>query len=222
MPAHEINLNLDHLLNDMREVQYRIQRAFYEDIFLMLARAEDQQKTAREIAERHEEKLFALAPVVGRTDDELLDPIINRAYLIMERAGMLPPPPPELEGVKLTQVYISTLATALKMVGVGAQDRFVASIAPIIEADPSMRFKIDSAQLIDDYADKLGINPKIIRATEEAAAMAAAEAQQQQAQADAERAATLAKAGRDASQTPIAGGGSALDRLMSAQAGGVQ
>jgi hypothetical protein len=51
-------------------VQNRIQRAYFEDLFLMLARTDamenDPAKTATEIAERKEEKMLALGPVLDR------------------------------------------------------------------------------------------------------------------------------------------------------------
>jgi hypothetical protein len=131
-PIHEVRLEgFQHLTSDMREVQFRIQRAFYEDLFLMIATSDEklgaQRPTAREIDERHEEKLLALGPVLERTNDELLDPIVDRAFDLMETNGLLPPPPEELHGVKLKVEYISILATAQKLVGVAAQDRFLQS-----------------------------------------------------------------------------------------------
>jgi hypothetical protein len=56
--------------------------------------------TAREIDERHEEKLLALGPVLERTNDELLDPIVDRAFALMEAAGLIPPPPRSCDGVE--------------------------------------------------------------------------------------------------------------------------
>jgi hypothetical protein len=49
--------------------------------------------TAREVAERHEEKLLQLGPVMERLQDELLDPLIRRAFGILWRGGYLPEPP---------------------------------------------------------------------------------------------------------------------------------
>jgi len=222
---HEITLNIDHLVRDMGEVQYRIQRAFFEDLFLMLARSDDrrgsQPVTAREIDERHEEKLISLGPVLERTNDELLSPLIDRAYLLMDRAGLVPEPPPELEGVKLKVEYTSILAEAQKLVGVTALDRLIGSLAPLVPVFPEIRFKLDVFQLVDDYAEMLGVDPRLIRPTEEATALQAEQAQQQQNQMDAERAKTLAEAARAGSQAPL-GQDSALDRVVSAAGQTVQ
>ena len=64
----------------IRDKENRIQRAFYEDLFLMLANSDRRQITAREIAERHEEKLLMLGPVLERIHGELLDPLIDVTF----------------------------------------------------------------------------------------------------------------------------------------------
>ena len=224
-PIHEVNLNIEHLVMDVDRTAYRIQRAFYEDLFLMLAHSDQQRGaqpiTAREVEERHEEKLLALGPVLDRTNDELLDRLVDRVYNLMDRAGLVPEAPPELDGVQLKVEYISILAQAQKLVGVVGQDRFVASIAPIIQADPSLRFKINGNQLIENYADMLGVDPRIIRDEAEAQELANQEQQMAAAQAEARAAKDLASAGKAASETQI-GTGSALDRLVQSAGGQVQ
>lgn len=217
---HEITLNLEHLRLDIGDVQYRIQRAFYEDLFLMLARSDEnrgaQPVTAREVEERHEEKLLALGPVLDRTNDELLDPLIDRVYHLMDAAGLLPPPPEAVQGVKLKVEYISIMAQAQKLVGVVGQDRFMASMIPLLEAFPAVADKIKIHQVIDNYADMLGVDPRILRTTEEAEQIAAARAQQQAAMAEAEQAQMMARAVKDAAAAPM-GTDSALDRLVGAE-----
>ncbi len=214
---HEIGLNLQHLTGDIGETQYRIQRAFYEDLFLMLARADAQRgtqpATAREIEERHEEKLLALGPVLERTDDELLDPLIDRVYDMMFRGGLIPEPPPELHGVDLKVEYISIMAQAQKLVGVVGQDRFLQTIVPLITPFPEIRHKVDVFRLIDNYGDMLGLDPRTIVPTDQAKTALAAEAQQQKAMSDAQQADLLAKATRNASQSPM-GGDTALSRVL--------
>jgi hypothetical protein len=222
---HEVNINLDHLVRDIGETQYRIQRAFYEDLFLMLATADQRmgaaRPTAREVEERHEEKLLALGPVLERTNDELLDPLIDRVYALMDRAGLLPPPPEQIEGVTLKVEYISIMAQAQKLVGVVGQDRFVASVLPMLEAFPDIRHKLHIDQIVDNYAEMLGVDPRIVRPEDEANAARAEEAQQAQAMAGAEQAKLLGGALKDASQAKL-GQGTALDNVLGAVSGTVQ
>jgi hypothetical protein len=222
---HEITLNLEHLERREAEIRYRIQRAFYEDLFLMLATADQRmgadRPTAREVEERHEEKLLALGPVLERTNDELLDPLIDRVFDLMERAGLLPEPPEELAGVALQVEYVSIMAQAQKLVGVVGQDRFVASIVPMMEVFPEVRHKVNVNRIVDNYGEMLGVDPRIIRDDDDANARMAEEQKAAAAQAEAEQAKLLAGAVKDGSQAQM-GTGSALDRVIGAVSGTVQ
>lgn len=218
---HDVMLNLRDLTSDIGQVQYRIQRAFYEDLFLMLARSDDmrgsaQPVTAREIDERHEEKLLALGPVLERTNDELLDPIVDRIFQMMSDAGLLPDAPKELEGVDLKVEYVSILAQAQKLVGVVGQDRFLQSAAVLAQTFPEVKHKIDVFQVIDNYGDMLGVDPKIIKSDDVANKELADAAQAQANDARANQAALIAKAGKAASETPMSGD-TMLNKIVGAQ-----
>jgi len=167
-PIYEVSLQgLQFLLGSEQQTQYRIQRAYFEDLFLMLATSDRQlgadRPTAREIDERHEEKLLALGPVLERTNDELLDPLVDRVYAILERAGLIPEPPEELQGVKLKVEYISVLHQAQKLVGVAANDRFLSSTLSVAEALPDIVDRLDADEIAEDYADKTGVPPQFLR-----------------------------------------------------------
>jgi hypothetical protein len=204
---HDVNLKIGELVVDIRGVEYRIQRSFYEDLFLMLAQSDRmrgaQPVTAREVEERHEEKLIALGPVLERTNDELLDPIVDRCYEMMDRNGMIPPAPPQLEGVDLKVEYISILAQAQKLVGVVGLDRFVTTAIGVAPVMPGVLNKIVTNDLIDEYADALGINPNLIRSNEEADQLAAEQAQAQKELQDAQVAKDTGAAMQAAGNTPM-------------------
>jgi len=214
--AHEVRIDLSHLLEDEQAVRYRIQRAFYEDLFLMLASYDPTrgpQKTAREIEERHEEKLLALGPVLERTNDELLDPLVDRVFQMMLDNGLVETPPDELQGVELKVEYISVMAQAQKLVGVTQIDRFVQSTLPMVEFFPEIRRKININKIVDNYSELLGGDPGMVVPTDEAERAQSADQQAQQAMAAAESAGTMAKGARDLSQAPLEQGGTALDAI---------
>ncbi len=217
MPLHEVAINLADLREDIAQTQYRIQRCFHEDLFLMMARADDRlgasRPTATEVRERHEEKLLALGPVLERTEDELLGPIIDRTFEMMDRAGMLPDPPQELSGVKLRVAFTSILAEAQKLVSVVAQDRFAGAVGPIISVAPETLDVVDTDQLTRDYARNLGVNPKVVRPPEDVEARRKQRQQAQAAADQAQQAAVLAKAARDASGAQI-NNDSMLDQIV--------
>lgn len=214
---HDVNLKIGELAVDIGNVEYRIQRSYYEDLFLMLARSDAgrgaQPPTAREVEERHEEKLIALGPVLERTNDELLDPIVDRCYEMMDRAGLIPPAPKQLEGVDLKVEYISILAQAQKLVGVVGLDRFMGSTLNIAALIPNVLHKIDSNEVVDEYAESLGINPRLVRSNDAANESAQAVAQQQQALSDAQAAKDTAAAVKSAGDTSMEGD-TALNRVV--------
>jgi len=216
-PIHEVRLEgYQHLVADLNDVRFRIQRAFYEDLFLMLAYSDPQRgtqpATAREIDERHEEKLLALGPVLERMNDELLDPAVDRTYLLMDEAGLIPEPPRDVQGVQLKVEYLSILAQAQKLVGVTGHDRFLQSTLPLAEVFPAVRHKLNADQLVEDYADMLGVDPRIIRSSEETAALVAAEQDVERGLAAAQQAKDMAGALSSAGKAPVATD-SPLDRL---------
>lgn len=194
--AFEVNLRLDYLLQDIQDTRERIRTAYYADLFLMMANDKRSGTTATEIAERHEEKLLMLGPVLERLHNELLSPLIDITFDRMASAGILPPPPPELEGVEMNIEFVSTLAQAQRAVAAAGTDRLLGTVQTLSAVWPEARHKIDAMQVIDDYGDLFGVNPKIIRSDDDAKAIAEAEAQAAQAaQAGmaAEQAASTAK-----------------------------
>lgn len=213
---HEVNLNLQHLREDISETQYRVRRAFYEDLFLMLAQGDpyrgSQPVTAREIDERHEEKLLALGPVLERTNDELLDPLVDRAFAMLVRNELVPEPPAEIQGQNLKVEYVSVMAQAQKLVGVVGQDRFLSTMVPLTEAYPELRHKIRIFHFADAYAEMLGVDPRGIAPDEEAEAARQQEQQQVAAMQEAQTMQQTARAMKDASQAPM-DGDTALTRL---------
>lgn len=211
--AHDVNLRIDHLDAKMDKIEYRISRAFYEDLFLMLAQSDRRQITATEIDERKEEKLLALGPVLEQLNDDLLDPLIDITFDIMVRKKMIPPPPAELQGMPLRVEYISTMAQAQKMIGIGTHERFMNSMLAITASKPDAWDKVNVDQYIDRYADNLSVANGVIRTDDETAAIRQQRAQAQQQQQQTENAAAQADALKKLSETDVSSPDSALARL---------
>jgi len=195
----DVNTIKEEILN----VENRVQRAFYEDLFLMLAATDRRQITAREVAEKHEEKLLMLGPVLERLHTELLDPAIDRTFNILQRKGVLPLPPPELQNRELSVTYVSVLAQAQLLVNTGAIERLTGFAGQLSAVWPASRHKINVNQSIDDYAEALGVDPSIIVSDKEAGAAAAAEAEAAQRIAAVEQGEQMANAAKTASEAEI-------------------
>lgn len=221
--AMEVNIRLGELAADITSTQQRIERAFYADLFLMLSNMEGiQPRNQFEIAERKEEKLLALGPVLENIYNGQLEPVIDRTFAILDRRRELPPPPPELENTALEVEYISILAQAQKAVSTGSMERLWAFGGNLAAAGKMEALdKLDADQSIDVYADLLGADPSIVLSDDKVKEIRAARAKQMQAAQNAEMAASLApaaKAGMDAAATAaelasLPAGGDLLPRL---------
>lgn len=218
-PVHEVTLSLVELENKQEQVRNRIQRSFYEDLFLMLTMSDRREITAREIDERHEEKLLALGPVLEQLNQDLLDPMIDITFNTMHNQGHIPPPPEELQGTKLRVEYTSVMAQAQKLIGLAGIERFAGFAGEISKVNPQALDKVDTDQMLDVYSELTSIPPGIVRSDEHVAAIRQDRAQQAQAAQTAEIAGQAAKAAKDLSGTDTGGKNALTDLISQAQAG---
>lgn len=194
--AYQVNLNLQHLLEDIGDVRQRVQSCFYADLFLMISSGQQANMTATEVVERHEEKMLMLGPVLERLQNELIDPLISITFDTMLSAGILPPPPEELQGTEINVVLMSILAQAQRAIGVNSIDRFVGSVAGVAQIKPEVLDNLNADAWVEVYAESLGIDPRVIADPQDVQAMRAQRAQAQQMQQQAE----LAQQGADVAQ----------------------
>lgn len=198
-----VDLNLQHLREDILDVRDRIRTGYYADLFLMLANDTRSGVTATEVAQRHEEKLLMLGPVLERLHNELLSPMIDITFDYCERVGTLPPAPPELQGMEISVEFISVLAQAQRAVAAQGMDRLLANVGSIAAAkggDMGVWDKIDVDQVVEDYAEMFGVNPEIIIPDDQVAKVRQQRADAQQAQQSAMAAAELPAAAKTASE----------------------
>lgn len=181
-PVYEVQFRIQEMEMKQNQVRNRIQRAFYEDLFLMLANSDRKQITAREIDERHEEKLLALGPVLEQLNEDVLDPLTDITFQMHLNQGLLPEAPPELQGMELKVEYISIMAQAQKLLGVSGIERFTGYIGQVAQIDPHVLKKVKTDQVVDVYADMMSLPPSIIRTDEEVAALMKQEQMMQQQQ----------------------------------------
>lgn len=212
--AFEVNLNLQHLLMDIQDVRERIRGAFYADLFLMLANATDTRMTATEVAERHEEKLLMLGPVLERLHNELLDPLIDTTFERMVEANLIPPPPPELQGMELNVEFVSMLAQAQRAIGTNSIDRFVGNLGAVAQYKPDVLDKFDADQWVDSYSDMLGVDPKLIVASDKVAIVRQARDQAQAAQSQMAALEQQSKITKNLAGSPTGGQPNALMDIM--------
>lgn len=198
-PAHEVRLALRDLEEKQMQTRSRIERSFFADLFLMLSYMDQQggkrDITAAEVYERHEEKLLALGPVLEQLNQRFLDPIIDRVFNMAVRRGLMPPPPPDVEGQELRTEYISMMHQAQKSQALGGLRSVIEFVLPLAERDPSTLDKLNTDRIIEHVVEAAGTPPDIVVAQDDVdkirQARAVAARKQQEAEAAASNAAAL-------------------------------
>ena len=233
-PAYQVKPDLKAIEYIIEKTQASIKRKSFSDLFLMMIDAEARGRpvTATEIMEKQAEKLSILGPVLERLESELLNRLIDRTYKIMERNGLIPEPPAEIEGKEIKVQYISILALAQQMQGTTAMQQLLQYAGQLGQAQAmglqgaDVMDNINFDESVQEYAKMLGITKKTMNSEETKMKIrkARTEAQQAQAQAQQAEASTKAmqqgaKAAESLGNTPV-GANSALDSLMSSITGG--
>jgi hypothetical protein len=190
---HDRNIQVG--IDYMERQTQKIQKAFFVDLFLMLAQ-QTPNMTATEVIERSQEKMLILGPVLGRLQTELLNPIIYRTFNIMMRKGLLPQVPQALAGTDWDVVYVSPLAKAQRAVQAKDMQTFLAIIGQMAQFAPSVLDKLDSDKIVDKFGKVYSIDPEVIKSDEDVEESRARQAQamaQQQQMAMLQQGAALAK-----------------------------
>ena len=218
-PAFQIDPRINELEQKQQQIRSRIERTFFSDLFLMLANSDRRQITAREIDERHEEKLLALGPVLEQLNQDLLDPLIDLTFAFMYDRKMIDEPPESLRGSELKIEYISIMQQAQKLAGLSAVERFTNYAIGLAQADPTVLDKVDTAQLIDVFSDTTSMRAGVVRSDEDVAAMREQRAQAQAQQQQVDMANQEAMAAKNLSQASTEGDNGLTRMLAQSQAG---
>jgi len=217
-PAYQFNPNIGEIRADIEAIKREIRTIFFEDLMQMFAMSDSSNVTAREVEERHQEKLLVLGPTMERFGEELYDPAIDRTFAIMLRRGMIPTPPQELQGQALKIEYISVMAQAQKLIGTANMERVAGYIGNLAQMNANAVDKLNIDAAIDEYANMHGVPPNVINSADAVKGLRAQKAKVQQAQQMAAATPAMvdaATAAKTLSETNV-GDTNALARLMGA------
>lgn len=213
-PAHEVRIDLSHLTENLTDLRDSIKETFFTDVFLPILSDPRSDRTATEVNEIKEERLLALGPVLEQLNQDVLDPLIDNMYFLMNDAGLIPPPPKEIHGVPLKVEYISIMAQAQKLIGITSLDRLLQMANTVRGIDPSAIQKIDFHEYVEEYSDALGVSPRIILSDDKVQEIQQAQAKAQQAAQVPDQIQQVADAAQKLSQTDMGNKDSALSRLL--------
>lgn len=167
VPAYQVQPRLNEMQQDISEVQQRIQRGFYADLFAMMINSDRRNITATEIVEKQSEKLVLLGPVLQRLNTELLDPLLDDVFDFAQEAGLLPEAPEALQGVELRVEYISLLAQAQQAVAASALERTMGFVGNMVAVFPEAADNINADEAVRQYAEVLGNSPDLMNDSKE-------------------------------------------------------
>jgi hypothetical protein len=225
-PVFQVAPPIGELRQDIAEVQARIMKVFFNDLFMMMAQLDAQapnlQRTATEINARREEQLVQLGPVLERNEVEGLGPDIARIFRIMAGRNMLPEVPSALRGRMALKIeYVSMLAEAQRAAATTAIEQLWRFAGGMMGVAPQVLDNLDPDQALNQYADFLRVSPKLLNAPEQVQQQRMQRAQQQAAaqQAQAQQMAlqngqALAQGAQTLSQTDVGGGQNALQAML--------
>jgi len=198
VPLYAVDISLSDLKELIAEVKADINSTMYVDLFMMLAANDNPQMTAREIVERHEEKMTNLGPVLEQVTGEFHTPSIETLYSFMQEHDLLPPPPEEVEGQELKIEYVSILAQAQKMMGLKPLEQVLSFAGSMYGIFPEVRDIIDADQAVRSYSEMVGSQTKVLRDPDIVEKIRLAKQQALQKQEQAAQIAQMAQSGQQA------------------------
>lgn len=189
-----------------------INKHFHTEFFLIISQA-DREKTAREVSAIQEEKITALAPILGRLRYDLLDAQIDRTIAILRNQGKLPDPPPSLsdfEGQPMRILYEGPMAVAQRRVFQQAGIReWLLQLAELAQIDPRQAENVMDIPDLDEIAyvshEAANLSERIVRTRDEVEAIRQARRQQLAAQMQQQALIAAGQANKGLSTAPEAG-----------------
>ena len=166
-PAYQVQPDLNALEAAIESVRALIRSQFFADVFLSLSAQNYTGMTATEVAERHQEKMLVLGPVLERLKNELLDPLIDRAFNLLSRQGWLPTPPESIQGLPLKVEYVSLIAQAQKAAGLSALMQGLTYAANLAAAKPELLKRVDYDCALEEGLNALGVAPTLLKSDAE-------------------------------------------------------
>jgi hypothetical protein len=136
----------------IERLEARIRQAYFNNMFMAFLQAPNIERTREEIIRKYEEKLVQLNPVMGRLMTDFLNPMLNDAAMVLERANRIPKVTEikqiieELEGmegesVELVPVYTSLVMMAMQSLGMESVNQFFSAVGALdqLAQDPISR-----------------------------------------------------------------------------------
>lgn len=185
-PLYEVNFGpaIQYVQEEVNQAALRLEDVMMANIFAnMSLETRPAGMTMTEYMDRRRRSAELMGPTISSYEPRVLNPVIERVFLLLDEAGALPPPPDGLsEWATLNVSYQSPMAQMLEQSGAVATAQFMEQIVPLVQAAPDILDKLDVDQMVDELAQRLGVPASIIRSDEQVAAIRRQRAEAQAAQ----------------------------------------
>ncbi len=156
------------ITKDMLEfTQGIIHRIFFVDVFAPLENLKGDRRTTLEIRERITQTVKKLASPFYRLESELFTPNITRSVLLLIRNGIIPQPPPELQGQSFGIEYVSELALAIRDQQSTAFRQFATLVVELDSVFPGAKDTLNMDRALPDIAHTFGLKTDHLSTQEE-------------------------------------------------------
>ena len=168
--------------------------------------------TAEEVATVREQIQKLLGPTVARFESEVLTPLILRSFGLLNRAGTLPPAPPELAELDEIEVsYVGQLAKNQKVQDVTAIQRWLGVAANMAGFAPEVLDNINVDEALQIIGERMAVPSTVMRSQEEIAQLRAQRQEKMAMQEQLAQASQVAEgAGKAAPMVQALGGANAF------------
>lgn len=182
---------------DMMQMEQNIiDEGFFVHLFESLAHI-TKQMTVPEVQKRIADSLSLIGPVVGRMTKGISSSQI-RTYHILDRRGLFPEPPKEIQGQDLNLTFLSPLAKAQRVSELNGLMTWLQLVQSMSAFIPDAKDKIASDRIIDGAADLLGVDPTYVQEQQKVDAIRQRNMQLKQQAMQLQMAQTVAATAKDA------------------------
>jgi len=172
-------------LDFVDNIRGRIREHFFVDQLQLI---QQRDMTATEVMERSDERLRFLGPILGRLNNELLKPIIDRVFDILTRRGRFPKPPELLKDSNdIKIVYTSQIAKAQRTGEANTLTKVLQATGLLLEAQPDVLDNINGDEVLRHNAKIFGLPETMLNSKKQVEGTRKARAEQQQAAAQAQQ-----------------------------------
>lgn len=154
-------------LEMMEQRRDAVRSAFHYGVLQLF---QDPRMTATQVLQLVTEMQRLMGPMLGRQQAELLEPMIERVFGILNRAGAFPPPPAILAGEAIRIDYVSPIARAQQSGEAQAVLRTLEAAQAFAVLDPAVVDNLDGDAGLRAVAEAAGAPARLLRSEADVAA----------------------------------------------------